>query len=139
MSVKIPQGMLDGKKLRLSGKGETSAYGGAPGDLYIKVRVLSDAVFTAEGQDLHVQKAVRLTEALLGTDVDVTTIDGKVLSLKIPPGTRHKTKMRLPGHGLPVMNGSRKGDLFVTILVDTPRILSPEQKTLVKKLAAEGL
>jgi curved DNA-binding protein len=139
MSVKIPMGMLDGKKLRLSGKGEPSAYGGSPGDLFIKVRHLSDAAFSADGQDLHVQKTIRLTEALLGTDVEVGTIDGKALNLKVPPGTRHKTKMRLPGHGLPVMNGNRKGDLFVTILVDIPRKLSSEQKALVAKLAEEGL
>ena len=139
MSVKIPRGMLDGKKLRLTGKGEASPYGGSPGDLFIKVRVLSDPVFSAENQDLHVTKSIRLTDALLGTDVEVATIDGKALNLKVPPGTRHKTKMRLPGHGLPEMNGSRKGDLFVTILVDIPRKLSSEQKALVEKLAAEGL
>ena len=139
MSVKIPKGMLDGKKLRISGKGEASGYGGASGDLYIQSKLLPHPLFTVEDHDLNINREIRLTEALLGTTIDVFTLDGKSLNLKIPPGIRHKTRMRLPGRGLPVMNTTRSGDLYVTVLVDVPKELSPKQRELVEQLAAEGL
>ena len=139
ISVKIPKGLLDGRKLRISGKGDASGYGGAPGDLYIQAKLLPHPVFSVEDHDLNVNREIKLTEALLGTMVEVSTLDGKSLSLKIPPGTRHKTRMRLPGHGLPEMNHKRTGDLYVTVLVDVPKKLSAKQKTLVEQLAAEGL
>ncbi|MGD9224170.1 MAG: DnaJ C-terminal domain-containing protein, partial [Desulfobacteraceae bacterium] len=105
INVKIPKGMLSGKKLRLSGKGEQSPHGGPPGDLFIKVKVVEDPVFKQEELDLMVYREIKLTQALLGDQIAVPTLEGRELNLKIPPGTRHKTKMRLTGHGLPQMNG----------------------------------
>jgi len=139
ITVKIPQGMTTGKKLRLTGKGQASPYGGAPGDLYIKANLLEDSVFSVEGNDLHLNREIKLTDAILGTTIPTPTIEGKALSLKVPPGTRHKTKMRLAGLGLPRMNGGQKGDLYVTILVSMPKSLTPSQKKLIDELAAEGL
>lgn len=139
ISVTIPPGMITGKKLRLAGKGEQSGYGGPAGDLYIQSRVIPDSVFTAEEHDLNTTVTIRLSESLLGTQVAVPTIEGGELSLKIPPGTRHKTRMRLAGHGLPKMKGSSRGDLYVTVLLDIPSKLNPEQKRLVKKMAAVGM
>ena len=139
ISVKIPPGMIAGKKLRLTGKGEQSGYGGPSGDLYIQSRVLADPAFTAEEYDLNTTVTIRLSESLLGTQVGIPTLEGGELSLKIPPGTRHKTRMRLAGHGLPKMKGSSKGDLYVTVSVDSAKKLTPEQKKLVEKLAATGL
>lgn len=139
ISVTIPPGMITGKKLRLAGKGEQSGYGGPAGDLYIQSRVIPDSVFTAEEHDLNTTVTIRLSESLLGTQVAVPTIEGGELSLKIPPGTRHKTRMRLAGHGLPKMKGSTRGDLYVTVLLDIPSKLNPEQKRLVKKMAAVGM
>ena len=139
ISIKIPKGMVDGKKLRLTGKGETSAYGGPSGDLYIKVKVMDDPVFKRDDYDLIVYRSLKLSQVLLGVQIDVPTIDGRELSLKIPPGTRHKTKLRLGGHGLPHMKGSGRGDLYVVVLVDLPKQLTDEQKKLVSKLADTGL
>lgn len=139
ITVKIPPGMITGKKLRLAGKGEQSGYGGPPGDLFIKSRVTADPLFTAEEYDLHTTITIRLSDSLLGTQVGVPTLEGGELSLKIPPGIRHKTRMRLVGHGLPKMKGSSKGDLYVTVSVDIAKELTPEQKKLVKKLAATGM
>lgn len=139
ITVKIPPGMIAGKKLRLAGKGEQSGYGGPPGDLYIQSRVIADPAFTAEEYDLNTTITIRLSESLLGTQVGIPTFEGGELSLKIPPGTRHKTRMRLAGHGLPKMKGSSKGDLYVTVSVDSAKKLTPEQKKLVKKLAATGM
>jgi curved DNA-binding protein len=139
ISVKIPKGMLSGKKLRLAGKGDPSPYGGPAGDLYIQVKVLDDPIFKADHHDLIIYRDVKLTEAILGSQISVPTLDGGELSLKIPPGTRHKTKMRLAGHGLPHMNGAGQGDLYVIVLVDIPKHLTKEQKKLVAQLADTGL
>jgi curved DNA-binding protein len=140
INVKIPKGMQDGKRLRVPGKGApSSAYGGPAGDLYVKIKVLEDPVFKVENNDLNIYRTIKLTEALLGSQIAVPTLDGGELSLKIPSGTRHKTKMRLAGHGLPRMNGAGQGDLYVVVLVDVPKHLTPEQKKLVTKLADTGL
>jgi curved DNA-binding protein len=139
ISVKIPKGMLDGKKLRLAGKGDPSPYGGPPGDLYIQVKLLDDPLFKTDHYDLIIYRDIKLTQAILGGQISVPTLDGGELSLKIPPGTRHKTKMRLAGHGLPHMNGAGQGDLYVIVLVDIPKHLTKEQKKLVAQLADTGL
>lgn len=139
ISVKIPKGMISGKKLRLAGKGEPSPYGGPAGDLYITAKVVGDAAFDSDGHDLFVQRTLRLTQAILGAQIEIPTIEGKTLTLKVPPGTRHKTKMRLAGHGLPHMKGGGKGDLYVVINIDIPRKLTDEQKNAVAQLVELGL
>ena len=139
INVRIPKGMQDGKRLRVPGKGAPSPYGGPAGDLYVKIKVLEHPDFKVENNDLNIYRTIRLTEALLGSQIAVPTLDGGELSLKIPPGTRHKTKMRLAGHGLPQMNGAGRGDLYVILLVDVPKHLTSEQKKLVVKLADTGL
>ena len=139
LTVKIPPGLTSGKKLRLAGKGSPSPYGGPAGDLYIKSQVLNDPVFSAENHDLYLNQELKLSEAILGTTIAVPTIDDKQLSLKIPPGTKPGTKMRLSGHGLPTMKGNKKGDLFVRIQIKVPKHLDARQKKLVEDLAAAGL
>ncbi len=139
LSVKIPKGMISGKKIRISGKGEPSPYGGEAGDLYIRSKVADDPVYSIEEHDLTIHREIRLTEALLGTVVSVPTIDVKEMSLKIPPGTKHKTRMRLGGHGIPQMKGDGRGDLYVCINIQMPQRLTDEQKTLIEKLAQTGL
>ena len=139
ITVKIPKGMTSGKKLRLAGKGEPSPLGGPAGDLYIQAKVLNDPLYSIEGKDLHTNRELKMSEAILGTQIPVPTPDGKELSLKIPPGTRHGTKMRLSGHGLPDMKGKKRGDLYVNIQIKIPKSLSREQNELIEKLAATGL
>lgn len=139
LTVQIPKGMITGKKLRIPGKGEPSHYGGPPGDLYIRARVVEDPVFSSEGHDLHVVREIKLTDAILGTTLSVPTLEGGELSLKIPPGTRHKTRMRLAGKGLPSMKGGKRGDLYVTVQTEMPAGLSPLQRELVEKLKETGL
>jgi curved DNA-binding protein len=139
VTVKIPKGLISGKKLRLAGKGSPSPVGGPPGDLFIQSKVLNDPLFRAEAYDLHMNEELKLSEAVLGTNISVSTLDGKKLSLKIPPGTRPGTKMRMPGHGLPHMKSKKKGDLYVKIQVRLPSRLTDEQKKLIEKLAETGL
>jgi len=139
LTVKIPKGMISGKKLRIAGKGEPSPFGGPAGDLYIKAKVLGDPVYDVHGHDLYTKREIKLSQAILGTSISVPTITRKELSLKIPPGTKHKTKMRLAGHGLPHMNAKDQGDLYVYIHVNMPKQLSENQKKLVKQLANTGM
>lgn len=139
ISVKIPKGMITGKKIRLSGKGEASPYGGPNGDLYIQAKLIDDPVYKVKDYDLYIEKKIKLSEAILGTSLSVPTLSGNKLKLKIPPGTSSKTKMRLPGHGLPHIQGRGKGDLFVTVLVEIPKKITSDQKKLIKKLSDTGL
>ncbi len=139
ITVKIPKGMVNGKKLRLAGKGNPGPFGGPRGDLYIQAKLAEDPVFSVEDHDLVTHREIKLTEALLGTTIAVPTIDDRQYSLKVPPGTRNGTKLRLPGLGLPAMKGGKRGDLYVRLQVLIPRDLSPEQVELVEKLAQTGI
>jgi curved DNA-binding protein len=139
ITVKIPKGMISGKKLRLVGKGSPSPLGGPPGDLFIQAKLLSDPVYSLENHDLHMNHELKLSEAVLGTRISVPTLGDKKLSLKIPPGTKPGTKMRMSGHGLPHMKGNKKGDLYVKIQIKLPKQLTKEQRNLIEKLAETGL
>ncbi|MFW5908978.1 MAG: DnaJ C-terminal domain-containing protein [Desulfosalsimonas sp.] len=139
LTVKIPKGLITGKKIRLSGKGEPSPYGGPPGDLYIRSKIVDDPVFSHKDYDLYVNREIKLTEALLGTSISVPTLEGKQLSMKVPPGTNHKSKLRMAGRGIPRMRGEGKGDMYVVINVKMPKKLTAEQRELAEKLAETGL
>ncbi len=139
ISVKIPPGSLPGKKLRLTGKGSPGPMGGPSGDLYVKLKELEHPVFKREGSDLLVDRRIKLSEATLGTKVTVPTLDGKTMSLKVPPGTQSQTKMRLKNYGLPTASGKGRGDQLVRIIVETPTNLTKKQKALLEELAKEGL
>lgn len=139
LTVKIPQGMVEGKKLRLAGKGRSGVYGGPKGDLYIRTKVAPDSRYRLEGHDVHIDCSIKLSEALLGTTVSIPVLDGATLNLKVPPGTSHRTKMRIGGRGIPHMHGAATGDLYVCIQVDMPKSLSEEQKQLIEKLSHTGL
>lgn len=139
LTVKIPKGMISGKKLRFAGRGQHSPYGGPAGDLFIKSKIVEDPIFRHKEFDLYLNREIKLTEALLGTQISVPTLDGKQLSLKIPPGTKHKSKMRLAGNGIPHMKGGGSGDLYVEIQIEMPANLTRQQKQLIESLAETGI
>lgn len=139
ITVKIPKGMIPGKKIRLAGKGEPSSYGGPAGDLYIRASAIKDPIFRLEEYDTYIHKKIKLSESILGTTLLVPTPGGKEFNMKVPPGTKHNTKMRLTGHGIPHMNGHKKGDLFISIEIEIPTTLTDEQKKLFKQLEKTGL
>ncbi len=139
VTVKIPKGMTKGKKIRLQGKGEPSPHGGPDGDLYIKSRPAPAPGFDLDGNDIYMYKEIKLTDAILGTKITITDPAGNSINLTIPPGTKSRAKMRIPGHGVPYMKGDGVGDLFVVIQVTIPGTLSRDQKDLVEKLAETGL
>ncbi len=138
VSVKVPAGISTGKKLRLPGKGQAGLYGGPRGDLLVQVRVSEHPTFKREGDDLHLERPIRFTEAVSGAEVDVPTIDRKTLRLKIPPGTACNTKFRLKGYGMPHMDGSGRGDAYVHVTVEVPAKPTRKQKSLLKEMEAAG-
>jgi curved DNA-binding protein len=139
VSVKIPAGISSGKKLRVQGKGQPGSRGGPNGDLYVQIKVLDHPTFKREGDDLYMDKGIKFSEALSGTEIEVPTIDGKTLRLKIPPGTQCNAKFRLRGYGMPRMDGSGRGDAYARILVSVPTKLTRKQKALLKELEEAGL
>ena len=139
VSVKVPKGIEDGKRLRLSGKGGASPYGGPAGDLYLKVHVAGHPVFQRMDDDLVVEHRVPFSEACLGTTLEVTTLDGKKFNVKVPAGVQQEAKLRIKGHGLPSGPIGHRGDLLVKIAIRIPKSLTPEQEEAVKALASVAL
>lgn len=139
VSVKVPAGISTGKKLRLPGKGEPGAPGGGDGDLYIQVRVLDHPRFSRDGDDLEVSHDIGFSQAALGGSLEVPTLEGGQLTVKLPKGTQNGSRLRLKGQGLPQFHGSGRGDLYVKVTVKVPAKLSKRQKELLEELAQEGL
>jgi curved DNA-binding protein len=139
ITVKIPPGINTGKKLRLPGKGEPGVNGGPPGDIYLHINILPHPVFAREGNDIYLQKNITFSQASLGTTIEVSTIDGSLKRIKVPPGTQNNTLIRMKGYGVPASKGVALGDQYVKIFVDVPKKLTPTQLELMKKIAEEGL
>lgn len=138
MEVFIPRGVRDGEALKMTGKGEMSLYGGAPGDLYVKIQVLAHKVFRRQGDDLVMQLPVSLSEAILGTSVEIETLDG-VIKLKVPEGTQPGDVLKVRGRGAFSASGYGRGDLLIEVKIEIPRKASRRVKELMEKLKEEGL
>ncbi|MCL5808531.1 MAG: DnaJ domain-containing protein [Deltaproteobacteria bacterium] len=141
INVKIPAGISTGKKLRLSGKGHPGVQGGHAGDLYLNINVVPHPIFARDGNDIYIEKSITFTQAVLGTSIDVPTIDGTIKRIKIPAGAQNGTKIRMRGYGAPALKGSgtTKGDQYVKIGIEVPRKITDKQLQLIKKLSEEGL
>ncbi len=139
ISINIPAGVKDGQKLRVRGKGEPGPYGGPRGDLYVQVKILEHPIFKREGEDIFCKQRIKFSEAVFGTEIEVPTIYGKRLKLKVPAGTQSGAKLRIKGYGLPRPNGRGKGDQYVEIHIDVPKQLTKEQEQAVKALKNVGL
>lgn len=135
LDVKIPAGVRDGQRIRLAGQGAPGHGGGAAGDMLLRVRVKPHPFFKREADDLHADLPVALHEAVLGAEVTVPTLKGRV-TLKIPAETQNGRTIRLAGQGMPRAAGGA-GDLFVTVKVVLPQKLSDEERACVEKIAAK--
>ena len=138
LKIKIPAGVDNGSKIRISGKGGQGEGGGPAGDLFLIIRVLPDPVFTRDGGDLFVERQIPFSAACLGTSMDIPTLEGDK-RIKIPAGIQPGTKIRLKGFGVKPLGSNTKGDLFVKITIHVPESLSGEQKKLVEELVKSGL
>ena len=137
VKIKIPAGIDNGEMIRLSGAGE-AVKGGAPGDLYIKIHVKTHRVFHKEGNDLVMNLDVKLSDALLGTKIDIHTLEG-LSTLNIPEGVNTGDILQIKGKGVPKYGSGGRGDILVHIRVALPKRLSKSARESIQKLKEEGL
>jgi molecular chaperone DnaJ len=147
LTVKIPAGVDDGTRVQLAGQGEVGPGGGPAGDLYVEIQVARHPLFTRQGNDLHCTVHVPMTAAALGTSLTLPTLEADLASddaspdlvtsfdLEVRPGTQSGTDQTIRGYGVPGLRGGR-GDLVVTVIVETPTSLDGAQEELLHQLAA---
>ena len=134
VKVNIPAGIDNGQTISLRGQGHAGKNGGPSGDLLITVMVKPHDIFRREGTAVFCEAPITFTQAVLGAEMEIPTIDGKV-KYSIPEGTQTGTVFRLRGKGIPVLNGHGRGDQYVTVTIETPRGLNKEQKDALKKFS----
>lgn len=134
IAVKVPAGIDAGQRLKLSGEGDAGGMGGPAGDLYVEIRVKDHELFERDGFDVHCTIPVSFSQAALGAEIEVPTLEGKVM-VTIPEGAQSGRKMRLKAKGIQKLGGYGIGDQILTIHVETPTKLSAEQRDLFKRLA----
>ena len=138
MSITVPAGVDTGTKIRLKGQGGRGAKDGPPGDLLITFTVQPDRFYRREGLDLVAPIPINVAQAILGSRVNVRTLDGKKVAVRIPPGTSGGKRFRVRGQG--VQKEAQRGDLIVEVAVDVPGQLTPEAEEAMRKFAeAAGL
>ena len=135
LSVDIPRGIADGQQIALRGQGDAGRNGGAPGDLIIQVRVRPHAYFERRGNHLCCDIPITFTDAALGAEIDIPTLEGKTQKYKIPEGTQTGTTFTLRGQGVADINTGRRGDLNFTVNVEVPKSLNQKQKDLLTEFA----
>jgi molecular chaperone DnaJ len=134
VTVEVPPGVTDGLELRISGAGDSGRLGGLAGDLYVSLQVQSHSVYERSGQDLFAVLEVPMTRATLGGEFEVQTLDGAD-SVRLEPGTESGAVIRLRGRGVPNLGRRGRGDLFLTVQVETPTRLGREERRLMERLA----
>ena len=135
LKITIPAGVDNGKRLTVSGQGDAGTNGGQPGDLVIVLHVKNHKFFERSGQDLYCAVPISITQAILGADITITTLDERKIKVKIPAGTQHGKLLRLKDEGVPYANSSRKGDLYIKVLVKIPSRVSNKAKALYEEIA----
>ena len=134
LTVEVPGGVRTGTRLRLAKEGQPGIKGRPPGDLYVVIEVLPHPFFIREDDDILVEVPVRMTEAALGGQIEIPTLDGR-MRMRIPPGSQSGRVFRLKNRGAVSLDGGNRGDQRVRILVETPENLSPEQRSLLETFA----
>ena len=133
IKVKIPAGVEDSVRMRVAGEGEAGLRGGPKGDLYIYISIEEHKLYERHNADLYTVVPVSMVCATLGGEIEIPGIDGKKLKLSVPEGTQTGAQIRLKGEGMPLMNSTKRGDLFVGIKVETPTHLNKKQKELLEE------
>jgi len=138
LSVTIPAGVEDGTRIRLAGEGEAGLRGAPAGDLYLFLGIRPHALFHRDGADIHCRVPIPMTTAVLGGQVEVPTIEGKLARITIPEGTPSGHQLRLAGKGMSIMRAKARGDMFVQVGVETPVNLTEKQKELLTEFADQS-
>jgi molecular chaperone DnaJ len=137
--ARIPAGVRNGQTIRLAGRGAPGRNGGPAGDLLVEIHVAPHSQFGRSGDNLTITVPVTFAEAALGGDIDVPTLDGSPVTLRLKPGTQSGSRHRVKGKGISTSSkrtGTSTGDLIVTVEVDVPTVLTDEQRAAVEQLAA---
>jgi molecular chaperone DnaJ len=137
LTVRIPAGVDDGSRIRVTGSGEAGAHGGPPGDLYVYLNVVRHERFRRDGHDLYIDVPIAFTQASLGGNVELESLDGPV-EVHVPAGTQSNSMFRVRGRGMPVVRGSGRGDLYVSVHVMVPTKLSRREREVLEEFAQLG-
>lgn len=135
VKVRIPPGVTEGARVRIAGEGELGSGGGKAGDLYLRLHLTPHPHFELKGRDIYTRVHVPVTTAVLGGEVNVATLGGKTLRLKVPETTPNGRLFRFKGHGMPGTATKEPGDLYATVEVQLPKTLTPEQRSHYEALA----
>ena len=133
--LKIPPGLDDGVNIRHTGAGEISRNGGPPGDLYVQIKVKKHSFFQRNGADLHCEVPVTFSQAAMGGEIEIPTLDGKKIKFKLPAGIQSGEETKVSGKGMPSLRGTRTGDLILHVRLETPKNLTKRQEELFRELA----
>ena len=136
INIKVPAGVEDGQHLKLRGQGDSAGPKGVSGDLYVVINILPHRIFQRMDSDLIMESPISFTQAALGADLEVPTLNGRA-RIKVPAGTQTGTVFRLRGKGMPRLHGTGSGDLHVRVRINTPSALTARQKQLLEELAEE--
>ena len=139
IEIFIPAGVDSNQVIEIKGKGNAGKRGGKPGDLYIRILVKEHLVFERRGDDLYTVRSITFSQAALGDEIEIPTLEQKKILLKIPAGTESGKVLRISGKGIPRFSGYGRGNLYVELKVETPKRLSKKQRELLKKLKEEGI
>ncbi len=138
LHVAIPAGVEDGTRIRLAGEGESGGAGVQPGDLYVHVAIRPHAIFQRDGANVFCAVPLRMTQAALGTEIEVPAIDGSRARVKIPAGTQTGDQFRLRGKGFSVLRSAQRGDMYIQVKVETAQNLSRKQRELLEAFDTEA-
>lgn len=138
LQVSVPAGVDNGMRLRLTGEGESGTLGGSSGDLFVVIGISQHDVFERDGDHLHMELPISVYQAMLGAEIEVTTIQNEEAAVNIEPGTQPGDVLRVQGAGMPNVNGRRRGDLHLHSRIVVPQRLSSEQRQLVEEVARLG-
>lgn len=139
IKIFIPAGVDTNQEIKILGKGDAGRRGGKSGDLYVRILVKKHPLFERRGDDLYTATSISFSQAALGDEIEVQTLEGKTILLKVPEGTESGKILRISGKGIPHFSGYGRGNLYVKLLVKTPKKLSKKQKELMEELRREGL
>ncbi len=139
INIQIPPGIDNGQQIKYSGMGDDSIPDLRAGDLIVNIRIRPHPVFRREGDALVIEKNISVWDAILGTNLNISTIDNKVITITIPPGTQPETVLSCRGEGLPNMRTRQRGNLLMKIKIDIPRNLNDQQKNLLETIRKNGI
>jgi molecular chaperone DnaJ len=135
----IPAGVDTGQTLKFSGKGDAGRRGGKPGDLYVKIYIKPHSLFRRKGDDLYFSKEISFSQAVLGDEIEIPTLEGKKLLLKVPSGTESGKIFQISKKGIPHFSHFGRGNIYVELKIKTPKKLTKKQKELLENLKKEGI